>query len=73
MDLTDLPKEFSSNIDDNEIERVFINPKLAVIVDNLSKFAFVEIISNKSIIYVLPVLMKYINKYIRKTQSDING
>ncbi len=59
MDLTDIPKEYTNNCKDLEKENS--NFKLAVIVDNLSKYAFIEIISNKAAINVLPVLMKYIN------------
>ena len=58
MDITDLPSEF--NIDNIYIND-HINSKLACIVDNLSKFAYAEIIPNKKAINVLPVLMRYIN------------
>lgn len=40
MDLTDIPKELFSSIDDNEKEKDINSPKLAVIVDNLTKICF---------------------------------
>ena len=52
MDITDLPSDFNKEQ---------INSKLACIVDNLSKFAYAEIIPNKKAINVLHVLMRYIN------------
>jgi len=58
MDITDLPSEF--NIDNIFINE-HINSKLACIVDNLSKFAYAEIIPKKKAINVLSVLMRYIN------------
>lgn len=58
MDITDLPSEF--NID-NIFNKEHINSKLACIVDNLSKFAYAEIIPNKKALNILPVLMRYIN------------
>ena len=55
MDLTDIPESLLLN----NIE--LKNHKLAVIVENLSKYAFVCIIENKAAKNVLPVLIKYIN------------
>ena len=55
MDLSDIPESLLLN----NIE--LKNHKLAVIVENLSKYAFVCIIENKAAKNVLPVLIKYIN------------
>ncbi len=41
MDLTDIPKEILVNLKDNKFN------KIACIVDNLSKFAYAELISSK--------------------------
>ena len=58
MDITALPSEF--NID-NIYNNYHNNSKLACIVDNLSKYAYAEIIPNKKAINILPVLVRYIN------------
>ena len=44
MNITDLPSEFNK---DNIYDTNHNNSKLAWIIDNLSKFAYVEIIPNK--------------------------
>ena len=54
MDLTDLPIELINN--NNKKDK-----KLEYIIDNLSKFAYAEILSSKKALDVLPVLMRYIN------------
>jgi len=55
MDLTDIPKEILLNLKDNKFY------KIACIVDNLSKFAYAELISSKQSKEFLPVLMRYVN------------
>jgi len=55
MDLTDIPKGILLNLKDNKFY------KIACIVDNLSKFAYAELISSKQSKEVLPVLMRYVN------------
>ena len=56
MDLTDLPDIIKTDIK-------FVNKKfkLAVVIDNLSKFTYAEIIDSKSAKDVLPVLIRFIN------------
>ncbi len=55
MDLTDIQKTLLIN------NKELNNHKLAVIVENLSKYTFACIIGYKSAKKVLPVLIKYIN------------
>ena len=55
MDLTDIPKEILENIKDNRFT------KIECIVDNLTKYAYAELISSKQAKEVLPVLMRYVN------------
>jgi len=55
MDLTDIPETLLIN------NKELNNHKLAVIVENLSKYTFACIIGYKSAKKVLPVLIKYIN------------
>ena len=66
MDLTDIPKDISN--EDNK------NFKLACIIDNLSKYAYAEIIQSKEAKEVLPVLMRYVNiKGLPKILITDNG
>lgn len=55
--LTDLPKDFVKNY----TEILNNNIKLSIILDDISKIEYVEIISNKVALNILPVLVKYIN------------
>ncbi len=55
MNLTDIQKTLLIN------NKELNNHKLAVIVENLSKYTFACIIGYKSAKKVLPVLIKYIN------------
>lgn len=56
MDLSDLPDSIKK---DKKIMNKKL--KLAVIIDNLSKFTYAELIDSKSAKDILPVLMGYIN------------
>ena len=53
MDLSDIPEDLKLN--NNQLN------KIAIIIDNLSKYAFVELIPTKSASDVLEVFMKYVN------------
>ena len=56
MDLTDMPEVIKNGKDINLDKK----SKIAVVVDNLTKFAY-ELITSKMAKDVLPVLMRYIN------------
>ena len=56
MDLSDLPDIIKNNIKDKNQKY-----KIAVVIDNLLKYTYTEIINSKSAKDVLLVLMRYIN------------
>lgn len=72
IDLTDLPKEFLSNIKDSQNYKDIKKSKLTVIIDNLFKYAFcrnyLKYIRNKSF-----ACSNKIYRCIRKTSNNIKG